>query len=229
MSQKGFFITMEGCEGAGKTTQREFIAEYLRNYGYEVVITREPGGTPFAEQVRALLLTPIEEPLDGLTELQLVFAARNQHVTQVIRPAMERGAVVICDRFIDSTMAYQGYGRCMPLSNIQMLEELVLGDFKPDITFLLDINSEVGLKRAAARGKLDRMELQGQAFFSRVRTGFRILADQQPERIKIIDASQPIEQVQAQILPHLMELVNKHKQRPNIEDSLYGNETRTTQ
>ncbi len=229
MTQKGFFITMEGGEGAGKTTQREFIAEYLRNYGYEVVVTREPGGTSFAEQIRQLLLTPTEEFVDGLTELMLVFAARNQHVQQLVIPALNRGAVVICDRFVDSTFAYQGFGRDMPTANIEALERLVLGEFKPDMTFLLDISSQVGLKRAAARGVLDRMELQGQAFFSRVRTGFHTRAEQDPARIKLIDASQPIEQVQAQILPHLMELVNKHKQRPNIEDSLYGNETRTTQ
>lgn len=220
------FITLEGPEGGGKTTQREFIAEWLRKGGYEVVITREPGGTPLAEEIRALMLSPRDEVVDGMTELQLVFAARNQHVKQVIQPALEAGKVVICDRFVDSTMAYQGYGRRMMLSNIQLLEEITLGDFKPDMTFLLDLPSEVGMARAAARGKLDRLELEGQAFFARVRNGFLTIADQNPDRVKVIDATQPIEQVQAQIIPHLLNLVNRHKQRPDIKDNLHGNEDR---
>lgn len=211
---KGILITLEGPEGAGKSTQREFIAEWFKANDFDVVLTREPGGTPLAERMRELLLAPTEEIFDELTELQLLFAARRQHLTQVIWPNIEAGKVVICDRFIDSTIAYQHYGRKMSLDVIANLIQINLGEFRPDMTFLFDINHQTGLARASARGRLDRFELAGEAFFARVNTGFRRIAKMSPDRVKIIDAEQPIEQVQAQILPHLMELVNKHKQRP---------------
>lgn len=210
---KGLFITLEGPEGAGKSTQREFMGDYLRNSGVEVVMTREPGGTPLAERIRELLLMLSDEPMAQKTELMLMFAARAQHLEQVILPAVERGAVVLCDRFVDSTIAYQGYGRKMGQAAIQPLIDLTLGGFQPDLTLILDIPHDVGLARAAARGRLDRFELEDQAFFARVSTGFREIAKHNPHRCAIIDATVSVEQVHAQIVPYLVRVVNHLHQR----------------
>lgn len=168
----GLFITLEGPEGAGKSTNREFLAERLRAAGIEVVLTREPGGTPLAERIREVLLAPAEEVMNPDTELLLVFAARAQHLAEVIRPALARGAVVLCDRFTDSTYAYQGGGRGLSLSRIAALETFVQGELRPDLTLVFDLPVEIGLARASARGRLDRFELEGEAFFNAVRNAF---------------------------------------------------------
>ena len=152
----GLFITLEGPEGAGKSTNRDYLAARLCEQGLDVVLTREPGGTPLAEKVRELLLAPSDESMAADTELLLVFAARAQHLAQVIRPALARGAVVLCDRFTDATYAYQGGGRGLPVERIATLEQFVQGDLRPDLTLVFDLPVEVGLARAAARGRLDR-------------------------------------------------------------------------
>ena len=152
----GLFITLEGPEGAGKSTNREYLAELLMQAGIEVVLTREPGGTPLAERIRELLLAPDSEVMAVDTELLLMFAARAQHLAGVIRPALARGAVVLCDRFTDATYAYQGGGRGLAYERIAILEQFVQGDLRPDLTLVFDLPVEVGLARAAARGKLDR-------------------------------------------------------------------------
>ena len=154
----GLFITLEGPEGAGKTTNREYLAECLRNHGREVVLTREPGGTPLAERIRELLLAPSSEPMAVDTELLLVFAARAQHLAGVIRPALARGAVVLCDRFTDASYAYQGGGRGVPEARIATLEAFVQGGLRPDLTLVFDLPVEVGLARAAARGRLSTVQ-----------------------------------------------------------------------
>ena len=148
----GLFITLEGPEGAGKSTNREYLAQRLRDHGLDVVLTREPGGTPLAESIRELLLAPADEPMNSDAELLLVFAARAQHLAQVIRPALERGAVVLCDRFTDATYAYQGGGRGLSTQRIEQLESFVQGEMGPDLTLVFDLPVEVGLSRAAARG-----------------------------------------------------------------------------
>lgn len=223
---KGLFCTLEGSEGAGKSTQREFIGKWLEAAGIEVVYTREPGGTPLAERIRELLLSPSDEPMSTKAELLLMFAARAQHLEQVIYPAIARGAVVLCDRFVDSSYAYQHYGRNMPLSDLQTLERYVCGDFEPDVTFMLEIPFEVGMKRAALRGRLDRFELSGNAFFARVTKGFRVRAEQFPGRCKRINGDQPREQVEAQLIPHLQEMVNRIKSnRPNVTLDANGHVT----
>jgi len=163
----GLFITLEGPEGAGKSTNREYLAERLRAAGIEVVLTREPGGTPLAERIREVLLAPVDEVMNPDTELLLVFAARAQHLAEVIRPALARGAVVLCDRFTDSTYAYQGGGRGLSLERIAALETFVQGDLRPDLTLIFDLPVEVGLARASARGRLDRFELEGRTFSMR--------------------------------------------------------------
>lgn len=204
----GLFITLEGPEGAGKTTNREFLAERLRTAGHEVLLSREPGGTPLAERIRELLLAPSDEPMATDTELLLMFAARAQHLDQVIRPALVAGKVVLCDRFTDATYAYQGGGRGVSEARIAVLEDFVQGTLRPDLTLVFDLPVDVGLARAAARGRLDRFEQEGRAFFEAVRQTYLRRAALNPQRYRIIDAGQPLVDVQRQLerlLPELLE------------------------
>jgi dTMP kinase len=195
----GLFITLEGPEGAGKSTNREYLAARLREQGVDVVMTREPGGTPLAERIRELLLAPSEERMAVDTELLLMFAARAQHLAEVICPALARGAVVLCDRFTDATYAYQGGGRGLSVERIAILESFVQGELRPDLTLVFDLPVEVGLARAAARGRLDRFEQEGQAFFEAVRQAYLQRAGQQPQRYRLLDAAQPLSAVQQAI------------------------------
>jgi len=204
----GLFITLEGPEGAGKSTNREYLAARLREQGVDVVMTREPGGTPLAERIRELLLAPSEERMAVDTELLLMFAARAQHLAEVIRPALARGAVVLCDRFTDATYAYQGGGRGLSVERIAILESFVQGELRPDLTLVFDLPVEVGLARAAARGRLDRFEQEGQAFFEAVRQAYLQRAGQQPQRYRLLDAAQPLSAVQQAIdalVPSILE------------------------
>ncbi|WP_047277303.1 dTMP kinase [Pseudomonas lundensis] len=203
----GLFITLEGPEGAGKSTNREYLATRLREAGIDVVLTREPGGTPLAERIRELLLTPSEDAMCADTELLLVFAARAQHLAEVIRPALARGAVVLCDRFTDATYAYQGGGRGLSHARIAALEAFVQGDLRPDLTLVFDLPIEVGMARASARGRLDRFEQEGRTFFDAVRSTYLQRAEAAPQRYRLIDAAQTLEQVQLQLdtlLPQLL-------------------------
>ncbi|RRV69843.1 dTMP kinase [Stutzerimonas stutzeri] len=204
---KGLFVTLEGPEGAGKSTNREYLADRLRARGLDVVLTREPGGTPLAERIRDLLLTPADEPMAVDTELLLVFAARAQHLAQVIRPALARGAVVLCDRFTDATYAYQGGGRGLPLERIAQLETFVQGDLRPDLTLIFDLPVEVGLARAAARGRLDRFEQEGMCFFEAVRSAYLQRAEAAPSRYRVLDAGQPLSAVQRDVETLIPELL----------------------
>jgi len=204
----GLFVTLEGPEGAGKSTNREYLAERLRSSGVEVLLTREPGGTPLAERIRELLLAPSDERMAADTELLLVFAARAQHLAQVIRPALARGCVVLCDRFTDATYAYQGGGRGLSTARIAELEAFVQGDLRPQLTLIFDLPVEIGLSRAAARGRLDRFEQEGRGFFEAVRQAYLARAAAAPARYRIVDAAQPLEAVQRTLdtlLPELLE------------------------
>ncbi|MGV8918601.1 MAG: dTMP kinase [Pseudomonas sp.] len=205
----GLFITLEGPEGAGKSTNREYLAERLRAAGIDVVLTREPGGTPLAERIRELLLAPSDEPMNADTELLLVFAARAQHLAEVIRPALARGAVVLCDRFTDATYAYQGGGRGLSQQRIATLENFVQGDLRPDLTLVFDLPVEVGLARASARGRLDRFEQEGRTFFDAVRTTYLNRAAADPKRYRLVNAALSLSEVQQSLdllLPELLEL-----------------------
>ncbi len=207
----GLFITLEGPEGAGKSTNRDYLAALLREHGVDVVLTREPGGTPLAERIRELLLAPADEPMASDTELLLVFAARAQHLQQVVRPALARGAVVLCDRFTDATYAYQGGGRGVPAERIALLEDFVQDVLRPDLTLVFDLPVEVGLARAAARGRLDRFEQERLEFFEAVRSTYLQRAAQSPERYRVLDAAQPLDAVQqrvAGLLPQLLERIH---------------------
>lgn len=202
------FITLEGPEGAGKSTNREYLAQRLRDAGVSVCLTREPGGTPLAERIRELLLSPSEETMAADTELLLVFAARAQHLQEVIRPALARGQVVLCDRFTDATYAYQGGGRGLSAARIAELERFVQGDLRPDLILVFDLPVEVGLARAAARGRLDRFEQEQRGFFEAVRTTYLRRASEAPARYRVLDAARPLEDVQSSIdrlLPAILE------------------------
>ena len=196
---RGKFITIEGTEGVGKTTNIQFIQSWMEKHKLAFATTREPGGTPLAEQVRELLLAPREEKVCNTAELLLMFAARAQHLNQVIEPMLSEGAWVLCDRFTDATYAYQGAGRNMRDDLISELELLVQGSLRPDLTLILDIPVEVGLQRAGERSTPDRFELERVEFFERVRNRYLQIAADSPERCVIIDASQSIEGVQGQI------------------------------
>jgi dTMP kinase len=202
-NKRGLFLTLEGAEGVGKSTNIEYITQYLEQRDIEYVLTREPGGTQLAEKIRNLLLAVHEEPMSELTELLLVFAARAQHLDKVIEPALSKGNWVVCDRFTDATFAYQGAGRGLSVETIGQLQSLVQGELRPDLTLILDLNPEIGLARASNRGELDRFELEQQSFFRHVRQGYLDIAQAEPERCRVIDASKPLTDVKLDLLAAL--------------------------
>jgi dTMP kinase len=195
----GKFITVEGIEGVGKTTNMEYLQQLITAAGKELVVTREPGGTPLGEAIRGLLLDPLYQGMDPDCELQLMFAARAEHLDKVIRPAIAAGQWVLCDRFTDATYAYQGGGRGLDTEKIANLEQLVQGDFRPDLTLLLDVPVAIGLERAGKRSAPDRFEQEQVEFFERVRQAYLDMADTHTGRYRVIDASQPLENVQRQL------------------------------
>ena len=204
---KPMFITLEGSEGVGKTSNMQYIQSLLEAKSIDYIVTREPGGTALGEALRTMLLGEDFKGMADDTELLLMFAARAEHVAQVIRPALEKGQWVLCDRFTDATYAYQGGGRGLDMGRIAGLEQWVLGDLRPDLTLLLDAPVEVGRERAGKRSAPDRFEQEQVAFFERVRESYLALARQQPERIKVIDASQALPDVQKQIATLLNEII----------------------
>ena len=205
--QRGLFLSLEGTEGAGKSSNLAFIKDFLDAQNKNVVLTREPGGTPFAEEIRELLLAPREEVVCENTELLLIFAARAQHFQNLILPTLEQGQWVVSDRFTDASFAYQGGGRRMSLQTIQQLEHLVQGDLRPDLVILLDLPVELGMQRAAKRGALDRFEQEDLEFFARVREAYLARAEKNPERYAVVDASQALSSVQDNIRDVLERLV----------------------
>lgn len=206
MKQKGLFITLEGPDGGGKTTQAQQLARWFRLYGRETVITREPGGTATAESIRKLVLDPALD-LSPETETLLQLAARADHVDQVIRPALEAGKVVICDRFTDSTMVYQGILRDMDLDQLRKLNDFATRGLRPDVTLLLDGDPRELVKRRENRGTVDKFELQGLAYQDRIRAGYLRLAQEEPERILVVDALREPEVVTEEIICSLERFV----------------------
>jgi dTMP kinase len=196
---RGIFITLEGGEGAGKSTCLKFIEAWLRQAGKNVVVTREPGGTEVGEKIREILLHARDLAMTPETEMLLMFAARAEHLARVIRPALERGQTILCDRFTDATYAYQGGGRGLPEERIAAIEQWVQGDLRPDLTLLLDLPVEAGLQRANSRSVPDRFEREQRGFFERVRAAYLARAAREPNRLRIVDASKPLESVQQQI------------------------------
>ncbi len=197
--KRGRFITLEGGEGVGKSTNLQYIQQLLLEQQLDVVVTREPGGTELAEKIRQLLLETHAETITEKAELLLVFAARSQHIQHVILPALQQGRWVLSDRFTDATYAYQGGGRGMDMQTIAWLESSVQGDLRPDLTLLLDAPLDIGMSRAQQRGKLDRFESEQRDFFERVRQAYLKRAGQDQQRYKIIDAGLTLNEVQLQI------------------------------
>ena len=195
MRRKGLFITVEGVEGAGKSTNIRVIEEFLSEWKLDYILTREPGGTLIAEEIRELLLKHHEEKMDATTELLLIFAARAQHLSTKIRQTLAEGTWVLCDRFTDATYAYQGAGRGLDVKLISQLERLVQDNLRPDLTVIFDLDPSVGLGRARQRGQLDRIESQKLEFFQRVREGYQNIASHEGDRCLLIDASQTRETV----------------------------------
>lgn len=203
----GKFITVEGIEGVGKSTNIATICDFLRHSGIDCLVTREPGGTALGEDIRALLLGHKHQAMSSDCELLLMFAARAQHLAEVIRPALQRGQWVVCDRFTDATYAYQGGGRGIDDKRIALLEEWVHSEQQPDLTLLLDADVATGMARVQSRGAADRFESEAHAFFKRVREKYLDRAGQYPSRISIIDASQPLDQVREDLKQRLKQFL----------------------
>ena len=200
---RGLFLTLEGVEGVGKSTNIEFMTQYLEQQGVDYVLTREPGGTLLAEEIRELLLDVREEHMSELTELLLVFAARAQHIEKLIEPALAAGKWVLCDRFTDATFAYQGAGRGLSVEKIAQLQSMVQGSLRPDLTIILDLDPAIGIQRANKRGELDRFEQEQQSFFLLVRQAYLDIATAEPDRCRVIDASKPLEEVKSDLIAAL--------------------------
>ncbi|MFI0375688.1 MAG: dTMP kinase [Candidatus Thiodiazotropha sp.] len=196
---KGRFITVEGGEGAGKSSNLAFIQSLIETAGKQVLFTREPGGTPLGEAIRELLLGHKHTGMADNTELLLMFAARAEHLQQKILPALERGIWVLCDRFTDASFAYQGAGRGLSLEKIAKLQQFVQGTLRPDLTLLLDVPVDTGLQRAGKRSEPDRFESENRTFFEKVRAGYLQITALEPDRVQVIDASPALEMVQDQI------------------------------
>ncbi len=204
----GIFITLEGPEGAGKTTQIAALAEWLRGFGLDVVVTREPGAGELGRQIRALLLEQREAAISPMAEALLMAADRAQHVEELVRPALLAGKVVLCDRYIDSHIAYQGYGRGLDVDFLRLLNDRAAGVW-PDMTLLLMVSPEVGLRRAGGRGAADRMEAEALSFHERVAAGYQAIAASEPERVRVIDAGVAVEKVQQDIRAAVAELLRR--------------------
>ncbi len=196
---KGFFISLEGGEGAGKSTQHSRIVDWLSGHGKTVIEAREPGGTQVSEQIRQVLLDTRNAGLNPTAELLLMFASRSQLVEEVIRPALADGNIVVCDRFADASYAYQGGGRQLGAETVAKVEKLVLDDLQPDLTLLFDLPVELGMRRVTGRGTADRFEVESVRFFERVRQAYLERAAAHPHRFRIIDASLDLEQVWQQV------------------------------
>jgi dTMP kinase len=205
----GKFITVEGIEGVGKSSNIDYLAEILEGRGITVCRTREPGGTPLAERIRQMLLSHDEETLPDIAELLLFFAARSLHIDNLIRPALAAGQWVVCDRFTDASRAYQGYGRGLDLERINQMAEWVQRDLTPDLTLLLDAPAEVGLARAEQRGAADRLDSEAVDFYRKARAGYLALAAAEPQRFAVIDATREIEQVREAIRIEIERLLSQ--------------------
>lgn len=204
---RGKFITFEGVEGAGKSTQSKLLVEYLNNNGIAAVWTREPGGCEGAEEIRNILVNGAVNKWDGITEALLVYAARREHTEKKIKPLLAEGKVVVSDRYFDSTIAYQGYGYSLNLSKIKAIQDVVLEKFTPDITFILDLDVKKGLDRTDKRGDKNRYEDMQVDFHNRVRDGFLDIAEQEKKRVKLINVDdKSIEDLQKEILLHLLKI-----------------------
>lgn len=223
----GIFITLEGIDGTGKSTHARRLAAYLHKRRISTLLTREPGGTKVGEQIRRLLLNPKVTKLSSLAELTLMYAAREQHLEEVVRPALARGHVVISDRYNDASFAYQGYGRLLGVQPVRALDRIICGRTQPELTLLLDLDPQVALDRARARNtrhrvKNTRFENHGLKFQKRVRAGYLALANKQPRRIKLIQADRPVAEIEAEIRKIVDALLARRHVRVNSNGGKRG-------
>lgn len=205
---KGLFISIEGADGSGKSTQIEKLKSYLENHNYEFVFTREPGGTVISESIRDIILNKDFMEMSDMTEALLYAASRAQHVEQYIKPLLDEGKIVICDRFVDSSVVYQGHARGLGIDNVEQINKYATGGLEPDITILLDIDAEEGLKRKKDQRELDRLELQKLDFHKKTCEGYRKLAELHSHRIKVIDASESVENIHREIINTIEHIIN---------------------
>lgn len=225
--QQGVLITFEGIEGSGKTTQFARLAKLLRDEGYPVVETREPGGTPLAEGIRDIILGTSTEPMAPRCETLLILASRSQHVAQVVQPALRQGQVVLCDRFFDSTLAYQGYARGLDRPALWSMNRFATGGISPNLTLLLDVPVSVGLDRRDRHDKLrDRLDLEAARFHEKVRRGYRDLASKEPSRIRVIDGRPAPEIVQANVASVVLPFLAKRRKSPAVNSRTVGRRRR---
>ena len=209
---KGYFITFEGPDGSGKTTQIGLLKDYLKEIGFEVVVTREPGGTSIGEAIREIILDSAYGEMTPVTEMLLYAAARAQHVDELIKPALESGKIVLCDRFVDSSLAYQGFGRGLGIELIERVNKVALNGINPDMTFFFDLDPKEGLKRGQARGEgADRLELESMDFHQRVYDGFNGLCLRYPDRFKRVDASMGIHDIHKETINRILQLLKDKK------------------
>ena len=216
MKRPGLFITLEGIDGTGKSTQYRRLLSYLKQLGYSVCATREPGGTRVGEQIRRILLDSSSKTMTALAELVLMYAARAQHLEEVVRPALDRGQVVMSDRFNDASMAYQGYGRKLGTKIVRALDRIVCGMTQPDLTLVLDLAPKVALKRAQGRelrrsSRRGRFEAESLKFHEHVRRGYLAIARQEPKRVKVVKADRHVDEVQSEIRKMVEEFLARHR------------------
>ncbi|AIQ15290.1 MULTISPECIES: dTMP kinase [unclassified Paenibacillus] len=211
MAREGFFITLEGGDGSGKTTVLGRVAAYLQNHSMPYRITREPGGIEIAEKIRSIILDPAHTAMDARTEALLYAAARSQHLAEVVEPALKDGITVLCDRFVDSSLVYQGYARGLGIEEVWSINRFAIGSRMPDLTFYLDVDPEVGLSRIAANQEreVNRLDLENLAFHQKVREGYQLVIASDPQRIVVLDANRPIHMVEQDIVRTLKERILK--------------------
>jgi dTMP kinase len=211
VGKEGFFITLEGGEGSGKTTVLGRVAAYLQNRSMPYRITREPGGVEIAEKIRSIILDPAHTAMDARTEALLYAAARSQHLAEVVEPALKEGLTVLCDRFVDSSLVYQGHARGLGIEEVWSINRFAIGERMPDLTFYLDVDPEIGLSRIAANQEreINRLDLESLSFHQKVREGYQLLVKANPDRIVVLDANRPIHMVEQDIVRTLEERVLK--------------------
>ncbi|MEK5234107.1 dTMP kinase [Paenibacillus sp. FSL L8-0470] len=211
MAREGFFITLEGGDGSGKTTVLGRVAAYLQNHSMPYRITREPGGIEIAEKIRSIILDPAHTAMDARTEALLYAAARSQHLAEVVEPALKDGITVLCDRFVDSSLVYQGYARGLGIEEVRSINRFAIGNRMPDLTFYLDVDPQVGLSRIAANQEreVNRLDLENMAFHQKVREGYQLVIASDPQRIVVLDANRPIHMVEQDIVRTLKERILK--------------------
>ncbi len=209
--EKGLFITFEGCEGSGKTTVSKYLYNRLKDEGYDVIYSREPGGVDIAEQIRAVILNVRNTAMDPRTEALLYAASRRQHLAEIVLPALKAGKIVLCDRFVDSSLVYQGYARGIGIDKVWELNQFAIDDCMPDLTLYYDVDVETGLSRVRSRGEMNRLDSENVEFHKSVRKAYQMIAEKYPERIVTVDSNRPLREVEEESYTLLKNRINRYE------------------